>query len=264
LLCPPDYFDTHFLFNPFMSFREKVNPRRARSQWRRLVCAVEAAGAEVELMEPDPVTSALPFTADGALCYAPGWVLILRNDGPRGDLEPPVFTRWFQARGYRTEALPPNYRLDGGNLLRLEARKIAVGLKPGAGGMPERYLERLLRLTTGAETVGVRLVDQRYLHLDMVVGVLGDSALLVYHDGLLERRLPDDTVFAEREVIAVSAEDARQFGCNAITIGEVVITGPVSDALARTVRTLGFQLERLDLSEFYKAGGGAKCLTLPL
>jgi N-dimethylarginine dimethylaminohydrolase len=48
LVCPPDYFDTDFLFNPFMTYREKVRPRRARTQWRRLVRALEQAGAAVE------------------------------------------------------------------------------------------------------------------------------------------------------------------------------------------------------------------------
>src|SRR5439155_17154589 len=68
-------------------------------------------------------TCALPifvFTADGAFCYRPGDVLILQNDGVRGDVEPDIFRGWFEAHGFRVESAPPNYRLDGGNLLRLE------------------------------------------------------------------------------------------------------------------------------------------------
>jgi hypothetical protein len=32
LLCAPEYFDVHFLFNPFMSFHERVDRRRAKRQ----------------------------------------------------------------------------------------------------------------------------------------------------------------------------------------------------------------------------------------
>ncbi|MEA2428748.1 MAG: dimethylarginine dimethylhydrolase, eukaryotic [Thermoleophilaceae bacterium] len=49
-----------------------------------------------------------------------------------------------------------------------------------------------------------------------------------------------------------------------MVVGDVVITGPISHGLARRIAARGFEVESLDLSEFYKAGGGAKCLTLPL
>ena len=49
LVCPPDHFDTDYLFNPFMTYRERVRPRRARRQWHRLVRALQEAGAVVEI-----------------------------------------------------------------------------------------------------------------------------------------------------------------------------------------------------------------------
>lgn len=263
LVCPPTDFNAHFLFNPFMSYRERVDLRRAKAQWRRLVRVLEEAGADVDVAEPAPSTGAVTFTADGAFCYAPGRALVLRNDGVRGELEPPVVRDWLAGRGFATEALPPTYRLDGGNLLQLRSGDVLAGLKPNATGLGERYLARLLRLVGGGRVIPIPLVDRRHLHLDTAVGVLGD-AFLVYPNAFPGGRVPDEPPFASAEVVVVGEDDASCFGCNVVVVGDVVVTGPVSDALARRIGRLGYAVERVDLSEFYKAGGGAKCLTLPL
>ncbi len=264
LMCAPDHYDVHFLFNPHMRYSERVDRRRAKAQWGRLVRVLEEARADLRFLEPSPLTGPLVFTADGAFCYRPGDVLILQNDGVRGDLEPALFRAWFQAHGFRTEFAPPNCRLDGGNLLRLADGTVLAGRKPGSSGKGERYLARLLRVTTGSRLETVPLVERKFLHLDTVVGVLGDGRYLVYPGGLPDGRLPEGSVLAEGEIIAVSAADAARFACNIVVVGDVVVTGPVSQSLCRRIGRLGFHVERVDLGEFYKAGGGAKCLTLPL
>jgi N-dimethylarginine dimethylaminohydrolase len=262
LVCLPGEYDTTFLFNPHMTYRERVDRRRARAQWRRLVRVLEEAGAALELLEPPPGIGPIVFTADAAFCYRSGDVLVLRNDGVRGDVEPDVFRAWFEDHGFRTESAPPRYRLDGGNLLRLPDGDVLVGVKPGSTGLGERYLARLLRVTTGARVHPVPLVDDRFLHLDTAVGLLGDGRLLVYRGAFPDGRLPEP--LASADVVDVSRADAERFACNTVVVGEVVVTGPVSDALARRIARAGLHVERVDLSEFYKAGGGAKCLTLPL
>jgi N-dimethylarginine dimethylaminohydrolase len=263
LMCPPDFFDVHFLFNPHMPFTDRVDRRRARAQWRRLVRVLEEAGAQLEFLQPARDVGPLVFTADGAFCYRPGDVLILENDGVRGHLEPEIFRSWFRANGYRTESAPPGFRLDGGNLLPLANGDVVAGLKPGATGLGERYLRGLLRMTSGARLHTAPLVDERFLHLDMAVGVLADDRYLVYPGAFPGGEIPAGPL-AEGEIIAVSSEDAARFACNIVVIGDVVVTGPVSDGLVKRIGRFGFHVERVDLGEFYKAGGGAKCLTLPL
>ncbi len=259
-MCPPDHFDSHFLFNPAMAYTERVDRRLAKRQWRRLMRVLEEAGAELEEMDPRARASSQPFTADGAFCYAPGLALVLRNDGARGVHEPELFARWLAARGYQVEQLPPGRRLDGGNLLRLDDGMVMAGIKPRGDGRAERYLAGLLRLASGAALVPVPLVDGRYLHLDLAVGVLGGRRLLVHRGALADGRLPVDEV----DVVEVSAADAAVYACNVVVVGDVVVTGPISNGLTSRLTRLGFTVERIDLSEFYKAGGGAKCLTLPL
>jgi N-dimethylarginine dimethylaminohydrolase len=250
------------LFNPFMGYRDRVDRRRAEAQWWRLVGALEEAGAELELMAPAPVSAGLPFTSDGAFVYAPGQAVVLRNDGPRGEVEPPIFTRWLRYLGYATEALPPRYRIDGGNLIRLQGGDVIAGMGPRQDGLAERYLGRLLQRVTGHRLWTVELSGDRYIHLDTVVGFLDRETCLVHLDGLA--RLPASGPLAEAEVIPVGADDAARFACNVVVAGDVVITGSISARLKREIARRGFHVECVDLSEFNKAGGGARCLSLAL
>jgi len=266
LICPPRYYDTHFLFNPWMTYRERVNKHRAWRQWRDLVRALESAGAQVETIEPVPDSAAMVFTADAALVLEQKNVLLLSNDGPRGELEPPLFRSWFHANGYVIESMPSTRRLDGGNLVRLHNGSLAIGLKPGAVGRAETYLAKRLKMTSSAAAVvPIALIQKHFLHLDMVLGNVGGKAYLVYPEAFaLGLDGIHNTPLLEKEVIRLDRGDAEAYAANLVTVGDVVITGKISEDLRRRISSYGFWVEELPLTEFYKAGGGAKCLTLPL
>jgi len=265
LVCPPDYFDSTFLFNPWMSFRDTVDVGRARSQWDAMVAALEDAGAKIEFLESSPHSPAQVFTADGAIVLGGKHALVLRNDGPRGTLEPRYFADWLRADGFAVESIPPNRTLDGGNTLRLHDGSFACGLKPGADGSGERYFGKLLQMTTGTSLHLVPLIDRKYLHLDMAIGRVGDVGYLVFEAALEggPGSLKGSPI-VEKEVIQVDRDDAEQFACNGITIGKTFLTGNISPLLTDAIEKLGYRVAKLDLSEFHKAGGGLKCLTLPL
>ncbi len=265
LVCPPDYFDSTFLFNPWMSYRDSVDTGRARQQWDAMVAALEDAGAAVEILEPSPYSPAQVFTADGAIVLGREHALVLRNDGPRGALEPRNFADWLRANGFTVESIPPNRTLDGGNTLRLHDGSFACGLKPGGDGSGETYFEKLLQLTTRSALHLVSLIDRKYLHLDMVIGRVGDDGYLVF-EAALEGGLAslNGSPILEKQIIRVGSEDAAQYACNGITVGHTYFTGNISALLTASIERLGYRVVSLELGEFHKAGGGLKCLTLPL
>jgi N-dimethylarginine dimethylaminohydrolase len=171
--------------------------------------------------------------------------------------------------GSRTKAFslkpcPPAYTIDGGNVLRLTPDEYLIGLKPGSPGKSERYVSRLIARFAASRMRPIALHDRRFLHLDTVIGNLGGRVLLVFWEGMLP--LSHDYLSNEIALptIAVREVDAERFACNCITIGNHVITGLISDERTNQIQAVGFEVHRVDMSEFYKAGGGAKCLTLPL
>ncbi|MDA0799843.1 MAG: hypothetical protein O2826_07115 [Chloroflexi bacterium] len=264
LMCPPTHYTTSFFLNPWLRYWEDVDPALAREQWAQLKQTIEQCGASVRLIEPLADSPAMVFTADTAIVYAPKTAMVLRNDGPRSQIEATSVQRWLADDGYLTEVLPPAYTIDGGNVLRLAPDQYLIGLKPGSPGKSERYVSRLVQRFAASRMRPIALHDRRFLHLDTVVGNLGGRALLTFWEGMLPISRDYLTAEVELPTITVTQEDAERFACNCITIGNHIITGLVSDQLASQIEAVGFQVHRLDMSEFYKAGGGAKCLTLPL
>jgi len=64
--------------------------------------------------------------------------------------------------------------------------------------------------------------------------------------------------------IAVSEADSLQFACNAVDLDGRIIMNSASQDLQVRLHTAGFTPVLTPLSEFLKAGGTAKCLTLQL
>ena len=58
--------------------------------------------------------------------------------------------------------------------------------------------------------------------------------------------------------------DAHRFGCNAVVVGKNVVLNAGCEALAAGLRAWGYNPIPVELDEFIKSGGSAKCLTLRL
>jgi N-dimethylarginine dimethylaminohydrolase len=115
------------------------------------------------------------------------------------------------------------------------------------------------------EVLPLRLADARFYHLDKCFCPLSGGHLLYYPPAfdkrsldLIRARVPHD------KLIAAAEADAEAFACNAVNIGDVVILNRASGALRGRLRAAGFRVVQADSSEFLKAGGATKCLTLRL
>ena len=75
---------------------------------------------------------------------------------------------------------------------------------------------------------------------------------------MIESRIPP------HKRIVVDTADAGNFACNAVNVGDQVILNKASDPLKARLMLAGFSVHEVELSEFLKAGGSAKCLTLKL
>jgi N-dimethylarginine dimethylaminohydrolase len=65
-------------------------------------------------------------------------------------------------------------------------------------------------------------------------------------------------------LIAVGDAEARRFACNLVAVGKRAVIPQGCPLLAQALRRRGYRVFELDFSEFIKAGGAAKCLTLRL
>ena len=74
----------------------------------------------------------------------------------------------------------------------------------------------------------------------------------------IESRIPS------HKRIVVDTVDAGNFACNAVNIDDLIFLSKASEPLKSRLLVAGFKVNEIDLSEFLKAGGSAKCLTLKL
>jgi N-dimethylarginine dimethylaminohydrolase len=113
----------------------------------------------------------------------------------------------------------------------------------------------------GCEVLSLELVDPRFYHLDTCFCPLDDRRALYYPPAFDDygRRVIREFV---PEPIAVDDADALRFACNAVVVGRDIVVQSGCDALEKTLREHGFTPYPVDLSEFHKAGGSAKCLVL--
>ena len=201
----------------------------------------------------------LVFTANAGLVH--GRTLIRSNFRyPQRQQEEPVIERYFRGAGFRIVRLPARYDFEGEGDALWMGRTLVFGFRFRSDAPVHAILSRLLR----AEVLPIELADTRFYHLDTCFCPISDTAALWfpkafdrYGRKVLERLVPD--------LVSVSERDAVRFVCNAIPVGRtLVMQAGASVSLRRRLARARFETAAVDLSEFLKAGGSAKCLVLRL
>ena len=82
------------------------------------------------------------------------------------------------------------------------------------------------------------------------------AAFDAYGRKVLETHVP--------RLLPVEEAEALRFGCNAVVVGNTVVVNTGCERLAAGLRQWGYDTRAVELDEFLKAGGSAKCLTLRL
>jgi N-dimethylarginine dimethylaminohydrolase len=120
---------------------------------------------------------------------------------------------------------------------------------------------RIISEILGIRVLSLELVDERFYHLDTCFCPLDEERALYYPMAFDEYGLKVIERFVPKP-LPVCDGDALRFGCNAVVIQKHVVLHRGCDELKAMLTGEGFEVHELDLSEFLKAGGSAKCLTL--
>lgn len=262
LMCAPDHFEVAYVINPWMAGQvaHGHNPL-ATQQWQALADQLSAV-ATVERLPAAPGVPDMVFTANAGLVLGQTFVLS-RFRHPQRQPEEPHFADWFAGQGFQVRTLPPEVVFEGaGDALfdrRLPLLWLGHGHRSDIACLP--WLQRWLDI----EIQPLTLADPLFYHLDTCFCPLQGGYLLYYPAAF---DAPSQAAIAERvpqtRRIAVSAEDARHFACNAVNCGQHVFLNQASPALQAALAAHGFSVHQTPLTEFMKAGGAAKCLTLRL
>lgn len=261
LMCLPKYFEVSYVINHWMALHEGICTERALQQWQRLYELVSAR-AHVKLVAPQLGLPDMVFTANAGLMFD-NKVMVSRFLHSQRTGEERHFQNWFSKNQFQIHKTPAGLNFEGAGDALLDRKETLLWM--GWGYRSARAAQAHLSDYFDLEVVPLRLVDERFYHLDTCFCPLSGGYLMYYPAAFDEHAR---SMIAERvprsKRIAVSERDAITFACNAVNIDDLVIVNGISDELRHELHSAGFEVAQTDLSEFLKAGGGSKCLTLRL
>jgi N-dimethylarginine dimethylaminohydrolase len=262
LMCPPDYFGVDYVINPWMENQVgKADQALAVRQWNHLREEL-AKQAVLAFMQPEPGLPDMVFTANAGFVVGDKVVLSRFHAQQRQGEE--VFDRlWFEKHGFTLLDWPQHVPFEGAGDALIDRGQSLIWI--GHGFRSDATAPAHLEDITGRRTVALKLINPRFYHLDTCLCPLEGGWLLYYpqafspgSQGKIKELVPED------KRIPVSDEDALGFACNAVDLNRHVFLNDASEDLQNRLRQAGFTPVLTPLSEFMKAGGAAKCLTLKL
>lgn len=258
LMCPPDHYGIEYEINPWMNRSRGSSPVRAQAQWHALEAQLRALNVQLEFMTPQPGLPDLVFTANAGLVYKNRFFSSQFRHAVRAK-ESPHFDAWFAAHGFTVEHLPEGMFFEGAGDALFAGSKLIAGYRIRSDALGHQSLAQSL----GVQVLPVELVDPRFYHLDTCFCPLSPTEALwfppafdAYGQKVLRTHVP--------HLIDVVEPEAVRFACNAVVVGRSVVLNAGSDQLTRDLESRGYACHPVELDEFLKAGGSAKCLTLRL
>src|SRR5207249_2154724 len=179
LLCRPRFYRVDYVINPWMEGNiGRTDGELARRQWETLEEAL-AARAVLQFVEPLPGLPDMPFTANAGLVHGETFVPT-RFRVPQRQPETPHLTAWFRERLYRIVELPAEATFEGeGDALFQPGEALLWG---GYGVRTSLQAHRDLAELLDLEVVPLRLVDERFYHLDTCFCALPGGRVVYYPD----------------------------------------------------------------------------------
>jgi N-dimethylarginine dimethylaminohydrolase len=258
LMCPPDYYGIEYEINPWMSRSRQADQPLASRQWEALRAILNGLGARVSLLNPQPGLPDLVFTANAAMIYGRKAILSHFRHEQR-QREEPIFEAWLATNGYAVERLPAERFFEGAGDALFAGQTLVAGYRLRS----DIHAQQLVGQMVGSRVVPLELVAGHYYHLDTCFCPLAEDEAIWFPGAFDDygRRALAEVV---PKLIPVAEEEARSFACNAVVVGQHVVTNTGCPQLHRDLSVRGYTPIETPLSEFVKAGGSAKCLTLRL
>ncbi|MBS0207389.1 MAG: amidinotransferase [Planctomycetes bacterium] len=257
-MCPPDFFGIEYEINPWMSRARQADRTVAFGQWLRLRQLLEQVGATVHAMEPVAGLPDLVFTANAAMVFRRTAVLShFRHPQRRG--EEPYFDAWLAKQGFRVARAPDDVFFEGAGDALFCGDTLFAGYRIRSDARGHQSIGQMI----GCRVIPLELVSDYFYHLDTCFCPLRPG-LALYYPGAFDAYGLQVLASLIPELIPVDLEEARRFACNAVVVGQSVITNSGCPKLHGQLRAAGFEPYETPLDEFVKAGGSAKCLTLRL
>lgn len=268
LMTRPTHFDVIYEINAWMDATEPTDAALAMRQWENLAATFERLGHAVEVCEGAPGLPDMVFAANaGTVIDGVAVPAKFATEKRAGEEQP--YTEWF--RQHVAAVVEPTLVNEGEGDMLWTGRLLLAG----SGFRTDPLAHNEVAEALGVPMVPLKLVDPHFYHLDTALAVLSEGAraadrgnevreTIAYYPGAFSPGSQRALARLYPDAIIASRADAAWFALNAVSDGRNVVVPEQAPDFARQLEERGFVPIPVDVSEFLKAGGGAKCCTLIL
>lgn len=266
-MCKPLHYGIFYEINPWMHMDEPATQTKAQEQWQCLYETLLRLNVIVKLIEPIKGLPDMVFTANAGLVYQQQ-VWISSFKATQRQPESQYFEQWFLQEGFDVInqgcdfSKAPAFEGAGDGLFFYDQQTVfqhtlvgAYGIRSDADSYENSFFKQF-NLTL------CELVDPYFYHLDTCFCPLNASLALWYPNAFSDDS--QQRLVTVGQLIAIPEMEARRFACNAVVVGQHVVIPSGCPETTRLLEAHGFTVHSCEMSEFVKAGGACKCLTLQI
>jgi N-dimethylarginine dimethylaminohydrolase len=259
LMSPPEHFTVAYQINPWMQIDQPVDRELAVKQWDSLRTALLDLGHQVHVLPATPGLPDMVFAANGAFSVG-GVVYGARFKYPQRAAEADAHRVFYELAGVWKYVEPTQVNEGEGDFAYVPGRQLILAgygfrTEPGAHAEAQEVL--------GRQVVSLRLVDDRFYHLDTALAVLDDERI-TYYPGAFSTSSQQVLAQLFPDAVLADEADALAFGLNLVSDGRTVLLNSEASAFAGKLAAAGYRPVQLNLGELKRGGGSVKCCVAEL
>ncbi|MDX6264737.1 MAG: hypothetical protein QOH84_6425 [Kribbellaceae bacterium] len=261
LMVRPDHFRIDYVINPYMSTQDQPDPELALKQWDSLRQAIVDAGGEVEVLAQREDSPDMVYAMNLGFATAQGRAMLSHMRFEPRRKESLTAAEWFVGHDFelkRTggDGVGPHFE-SGDAFIFGDSLVVGYGPRTEAEALKHLATEWDIRVR------GLRIQHEGMYHLDLPFCPIDSTHALVYPPAL-DAASQAELFGIVPDPIVLTDEEAFAFSGNSLVVDETIIMPACSPRLREILTGLGLRVVVVDLSEFHKGGGSARCLTNPL
>jgi N-dimethylarginine dimethylaminohydrolase len=258
LQCPPDHYAIEYEINPWMSKAQAANTELVKAQWTALNEKLQSLGCEVYRVPPVKGLPDMVFTANAGLAVGRRFIPSnFRHQERAGESK--YFADWMEGHGYETVWLPQHLYFEGEGDALFVGDALFCGYKFRSDIQSHRAVADIFQCLV----ISVELVDPRFYHLDTCFCPLPHGGAF-WFPGAFDEYGQSAIRQHVGDLIDVSEDEAAHFSCNAVALDRQIVLPAGAPKLVAALEERGYTCHPLPMTEFLKAGGACKCLTMLL
>ena len=259
ILCEPQFMTIRDVINDTQKKfqNEGIHIEKAMEQHKNFVNALHNEGIDVVLLPSLEKFPEQVFTRD--IGFTLGNVIYVADmAAPVRQGEEDILKEWLEHNEISYYNMVHD-KIEGGDVI-IDREKIFIGISDRTNENAVAHLSSLM--SHKFEVIPVPFTE-KYLHLDCVFNIISPNEALFFPEAFTDKE--KELLAAHYELIEVSEDEQFTLGTNVFSIGnKKVFSLPVNEKVNQLLRSRGYKVIEVDITEIIKSGGSFRCCTLPL